>query len=182
MKKSMFSLALLISSNVFAGCLDNFRYVVEHNKSNLELKEQVLVSGNEIQQELILLKAKLYEITVDRRIDNKTKKLIAHQDRMIRFLEGKQTDEDLDHLFKKVKKTKKISKVLFETQLASALSNENSFCLSTAGDLSDQYDNFDKLARNTTEITYGNVVDEEHMRKAIVPKTEKEIVRLILRQ
>lgn len=182
MKYLILTLMLSVSANAFSSCIENFKYVAGHNKTNLEMKEQVLVSGNVIQQKLILLGAMLHEVTVERRNDNKTKKLIAHQDRMIRILEGQATQEDISHLLKKINKVKKIEKQDLERKLELAVAKENSFCLSTAGDLSDEYENFKKLSRNTNEITYGNVNDLEHMEKAITPKTEEEIIRLILKQ
>lgn len=175
MKKTIILATLVLSANAFSGCLENFKYVVDHNKANLAEKEQILVHGSELQQELIMMRAKLYDLTVTRKIDNKTKKLISHQERMIRLMEGQADQNDINYISKKMKLTKE----LVEMKVSSALLKENSFCLSSAGDLSDDVENYNKLSRNTTEITAGEIVDPEHMGRAIVPKTEDEVIRML---
>lgn len=182
MKNMIFTLSLLISANAFSSCIENFKYVANHNRYNLETKEQTLITGNVIERNLIRIKGTFHEVLVERRIDNRTKNLIDHQERMIRILENRTTEQDINHLLKQTNKIKKMPKEDFERKLELAVSKENSFCLSSAGDLSDEYENFHKLSRNTTEITMGDVLNIDHMEKAIAPKTEEEIIRLILKQ
>lgn len=181
MKSFIVLLSVLVSANTFAGCLENFKYVVDHNKANLELTEQVLVRGNAIQQQYILLKANLYNLTVQRKIDNQTKAHIAHQERMIRVLGGQETQEDIAHLLNKINKSQKMDLDGLQRRIDSALLTPEKFCLSNVGDLSDETENYEKLKRNTTEITLGNVADKEHMEKAIAPRTEEEIIRLLMK-